>query len=446
MTKNYKLLNAVFRGMWWMEQSVADSYLPLIMAMMEGKPVMEENPDAPALPLAVTVDAALIAKTGGGATYFDSLDDAPEGSVSLTHFSGAIMKYDQLCSYGTQTLNRQMKAADAHPNISAHILIVDSGGGSVDGTKDSADTIKSLTKPVIAFVDGMAASAAYWIASASDEIILSNDTSQVGSIGTMISFVDARKRMEEMGYTFHDIRAEDSYDKNETFYQALKKDYKLMQSEVLNPLNKIFQNAVRANRPGVNEKALHGKMYFGQDAIANQLADSIGNFEYALSRANALAQDQPGAKAPQKEQTDMFNKFPKLLAAAKAETISAEQLNEINAELMAAGITGLIVAASDVLDSKDTEIASMQQSLTDAVTARATAEQALAAAQAERDQYKELADSYGAQPAVLHTNPVKVKGDSLTKDTITGQELIDSLAHNRELDSNPMFNNSQTEE
>ncbi len=80
--------------------------------------------------------------------------------------------------------------AASNPNIAAIVLQIDSPGGEVSGTQQLADVIKSVQKPVVAFVDGMMASAALWIGSAADEIIASTPQDIIGSIGTMMSFGD----------------------------------------------------------------------------------------------------------------------------------------------------------------------------------------------------------------------------------------------------------------
>ena len=59
-----------------------------------------------------------------------------------------------------------MAEADGNANIIGHILYTNTPGGSAAGVEKFAEFITGLSKPVVAFVDGMACSAGYWLASA----------------------------------------------------------------------------------------------------------------------------------------------------------------------------------------------------------------------------------------------------------------------------------------
>jgi ClpP class serine protease len=79
----------------------------------------------------------------------------------------------------------QVESDDSITNI---VFAFDSPGGSVDGMFDAIDAISSVTKPNKAVVHGLAASAAYALASASAEIEAASRASRVGSIGVVASF------------------------------------------------------------------------------------------------------------------------------------------------------------------------------------------------------------------------------------------------------------------
>lgn len=80
---------------------------------------------------------------------------------------------------------------------------VDSGGGQAHGMIDSANYMRKLADEngikIIAYVDGMSASAAYGISCIADEIVMSSD-SQVGSIGVLIQLYNDSKYLEKIGY------------------------------------------------------------------------------------------------------------------------------------------------------------------------------------------------------------------------------------------------------
>jgi signal peptide peptidase SppA len=439
----FALLRKIMSGQWLMEEQAAYGYVPILLEWMQGNLKIEEQAKASGVepaPLPVAVETS----ENGESRYFSSLEEASEGSTSITRVRGTLMKDDDWCfgDPGTASLAKMLQRADAHKNISSHILAIDSPGGTVDGTKDLADVIASLQKPVIAFVDGMAASAAYWISAAADEIIMSNDTSQVGSIGTMLAFQDFRGWYEKDGVKFHDIRADASNEKNETYYQALKGNYKPVIEQQLNPLNDIFVNAVKTFRTGVPDKALHGRMFLAKDALQYQLADSIGNFSQAVARAQALggtplanSQDS-NQKSITQEQMFAKNKFPKLTALAGQQSISEEALEAANQELEAQGITGITLMADAAMEANDQEQINLNARVMELNNELKVAKEAREKAEAERDAWKGKAEAYGSQPGAVHTQAKATADVQLEDDWET---KLANLPHNVAADNSPLI-------
>ncbi|HDK41693.1 MAG TPA: S49 family peptidase, partial [Nitrospirae bacterium] len=102
---------------------------------------------------------------------------------------------------GMQAIGENLKKALADPSVKAVLLNIDSPGGTVDGTAELAQLIYESRgeKPIVAFTDGMIASAAYWIASAADTRYISSDTTEVGSIGVIMTHVDYSQAYEKVG-------------------------------------------------------------------------------------------------------------------------------------------------------------------------------------------------------------------------------------------------------
>jgi hypothetical protein len=83
-------------------------------------------------------------------------------------------------------MSAELSALAVDPAVRHVLLVIDSPGGAITGISEFASMVEALEKPVTAYVYGNAASAAYWIASAADEIIV-GATSMVGSIGVVMS-------------------------------------------------------------------------------------------------------------------------------------------------------------------------------------------------------------------------------------------------------------------
>lgn len=236
-------------------------------------------------------------------SYFDMSDSddifgiAETGSVAIIPICGTIMKYDFCGTPGTDTLSSWLKSAIASPQIDAIVLLINSGGGSVEGTGEFADLVNSSEKNILAFCDGIIASAAYWIGAAAKEIWVSHKTVEAGSIGVAASFFDDSKAMEEMGYQDVYINADTSPDKNMDYFDAIKGDYSGIKSNSLNPLDEIFMGTIKGYRGAklklqdvtINDKVyqepLTGKMYLAETSISNGLIDGICTLEQCIEKA-----------------------------------------------------------------------------------------------------------------------------------------------------------------
>src|SRR5207302_11309430 len=95
---------------------------------------------------------------------------------------------------------QEFDAAIADPNVSAVVLDTDCPGGSAAGTPELASKIRAARgkKPIIAVANALMASAAYWIASAADEIV-ATPSADVGSVGGYQAHLDQSQALEKEG-------------------------------------------------------------------------------------------------------------------------------------------------------------------------------------------------------------------------------------------------------
>ncbi|MDO7876007.1 S49 family peptidase [Hymenobacter sp. ASUV-10] len=426
------LLSAILRGPFALQHETVLAYLPRVATMLRGEGEQGELPKPKVRSLVVVAGTdGLMAATVASRQRVKAYDDAPAGSVAIHSLKGVMMKQDQwgLCedTPGTASLTRALVAADAHENVVAHVLDIDSGGGTVDGTAEFAATIKGLTKPIVAYSDGIVASAAYWAASACQRIVLNNSTCAVGSIGVMCSITDYKPMLEELGVKFHEPRADDSDEKNEDFYQLLQGNYKPYVTNVLNPLREMFASTVKQNRPQLatkdGEKLLRGSMYFAETATASGLVDEIGPFSRAVELALELAAGDSGSDAGTSATSlttnTMFgkNKFPAVaaLAGLQGAAMTPALVSAANDELEAANITAAALISQTAFDELTAKAGRVDQA---EATVKATTD-ALAAAGAkdvaeliaQRDEARTTAEEYGNQPGELPTSSEKIKSD-----------------------------------
>lgn len=336
-----KLASAISRGTWLMEPRTAHGLVPMAVKFLNHEDISHLSA-APELPVAYA--GGEWQNTAAGTQSNNIWDALQPNSVAVIPVCGAIMKDDYCGSSGTDTLAQWIKQAGASANVSAIVLKINSGGGEVAGTGELADVIKASKKPVIAFTDGLMASAAYWIGSACVEVYASHKTVEVGSIGTMVSFMDDTAMLQKQGYREHIINADTSPDKNQDYLQAMQGQYGRIKVNILNPTNNIFMGAVMQNRAGklrltnvlVNKVAcqepLTGKVYLAEAAIANGLIDGIKTLDAVIERAIELTHDSkstPSMNAKSKKKVaanvSVLDKMMAFIAGVRAEENAAKR-------------------------------------------------------------------------------------------------------------------------
>ncbi|VDH16877.1 Protease 4 [Algoriella xinjiangensis] len=229
--------------------------------------------------------------------YFDDLDEDDDeefeiqpGSIAILPIKGAILKYSQWCGpMGTKTMGTYLDEWKKSENIVGVLCDFDSGGGQCSGTPELASKIKSFSKPIVAYTDGMICSAAYWLASACDYIIANEYCDDIGSIGTMAKGVIVDGIIEKAGGKIIEEYATASTEKNNTFRELKKGNSKPFIELDLDPINERFHKMVKTYRPQLNESVFTGISYcISSDALKQGLIDEIGTMEAAIDKIYSL--------------------------------------------------------------------------------------------------------------------------------------------------------------
>ncbi len=311
------LLQAINRP-WFIDPASAEKYAGVVENIFA-----KDASDIWHNELVKPVSKEFVSAIAPDAKHFNyNFSDAPKGSVALIDISGAVMKYDFCGAPGTQSIMGMIDQANQSPNIDAIVLRIDSPGGAVDGTSQLANTIKSSNKPVVAYVNGMMASAAMWFGSAASYRIASSTTDMIGSIGTMSSWTSYKKIRQQMGVVTHEVYATKSTNKNieSRAADAETPDYQPLINNILDPMNDQFIGAVKSNLKGVNEEVFTGAIYLADKAKEMGLINQIGSLADAVNKAVQLANKNKNIAMEQNQ------RFANVLTASGAE--SFEMLNE----------------------------------------------------------------------------------------------------------------------
>jgi signal peptide peptidase SppA len=207
-------------------------------------------------------------------------------------------------SPGTVELRRQISQAAANPAVRGIMLSIESPGGTAAGTKELADAVAGAAaqKPVMAYVEDLGASAAYYVASQANSI-WANQPALVGSIGTFMVATDSSKMAEDMGITVHVVKAGDMKGAGTPGTPVTEGQLEYYQ-QLVNAINDDFLSAVRSGRR-LNNEALaavaNGKLFLAADARAAGLIDQIGTFDRAMTELRRMADEQKPKAATLRE-------------------------------------------------------------------------------------------------------------------------------------------------
>ena len=215
------------------------------------------------------------------------------GSVAVlplfgTIFPRANMMTDVSGATSAERFGSQFADLIADPEIGAIVLDVDSPGGQVGGVDELSQKIFDARgrKPVVAVANHLMASAAYWIGTAADEIVVT-PSGEVGSIGVFAVHKDMSKALEMEGVKVSLI-SEGRYKLDGNPYEPLAEEARAGIQERVSDYYESFIQSVARNR-GVKPDAVRGgfgegRVVGARQAIELGMADRIGTLEETIGR------------------------------------------------------------------------------------------------------------------------------------------------------------------
>jgi protease-4 len=222
--------------------------------------------------------------------------------VAVIPVQGTVQKRGGYCSLGTKDLVAHLQAANRDPEISAIVLDIDSPGGQVNGTEELAQAVALSGKPVVAYIDGLGASAAYWIASQASYIFINSaSTGYAGSLGVLCMSINQSDFLAKQGLKVEILRSSRATDKARmNGVEEMDESVRASVQADLDQIGETFIAAVEQGRAGklsTKEDVFTGKVYRGSDALKYGLVDKVGALQDAVNRAAKLAQTGGGKSA-----------------------------------------------------------------------------------------------------------------------------------------------------
>ncbi|MGI4762498.1 MAG: S49 family peptidase [Janthinobacterium lividum] len=255
------------------------------------------QPQGHGLNLASGIAQVLAGRSGGASSA-----NTTGSKVAVIPIQGTVQKRGGYCSLGTKDLVAQVQAANRDPEIAAIVLDIDSPGGQVDGTEELAQAVALSGKPVVAYIDGLGASAAYWIASQASHIFINSaSTGYAGSLGVLCMSINQSAFLEKQGVKVEILRSSRAVDKARLNpVEAMDDTVRAAVQADLDQIGETFIAAVtkgRGDKLSTKEDVFTGKVYRGSDAKKHGLVDAIGSLQDAVNKAASLAQSGGGNSA-----------------------------------------------------------------------------------------------------------------------------------------------------
>lgn len=263
-----------------------------------------ENKLVDALASSAEIEKALTKEFGWSKTdknyraisYYDYALKTPADtgdSIGVVFANGAIMDGEETQgNVGGDTTAAQIRDARLDPKVKAIVLRVNSPGGSVTASeviRAELAAARAAGKPVVVSMGGMAASGGYWISTPANYIV-ANPSTLTGSIGIFGVITTVENSLDSIGVHTDGVSTSPLADVSIT--KALPPEaQQMMQLSIENGYKRFITLVAdaRHSTPEQIDKIAQGHVWTGQDAKANGLVDSLGDFDDAVAKAAELA-------------------------------------------------------------------------------------------------------------------------------------------------------------
>jgi capsid assembly protease len=236
-----------------------------------------------------------------------TIDDLGMATIAIHGTVGRRLNLVERASGGisAEILLKDVITARDNPTVKGILLHIDSPGGMVDGVKALADTLYHARdqKPILAYVEGEMASAAYWLGSAAHHV-WAEKTALVGSIGVVATHYDLSVYDEKQGikrtYIYNG-----KYKRLANDAEPLSDEGKAYLQGIVDDFYSIFVEDVERQRNGLTTDTIlkmESRIYVADKALSQGLIDGIGDYPYIYSilkkEAGIMTKDEFKAEFP----------------------------------------------------------------------------------------------------------------------------------------------------
>jgi len=199
---------------------------------------------------------------------------------------------EKMCgAIGLQDIEAQLEHAARSGDVEGVMMIIDSPGGAVTMVPEVAAKIRDFEKPIMSYVEGDCASAAYWLACS--QPIYALGSGSVGSIGVYLTIYDQSAAYEMNGIKTIQVTTGPVKGMGVPGTEITEAQIEFLRSEVVEPTANQFFKAVTEAR-GVGDDLMDGRFWDGHTAEAIGLIDAVGTFDDALNELYEMINQTTG--------------------------------------------------------------------------------------------------------------------------------------------------------
>ena len=229
---------------------------------------------------------------------FNALTPSLEGRcVAVVNLDGPIVADGTAPSLidsgtpGSNDIASSIESINQRDDVGSVLLVVNSPGGSVVGTREIYNSLKDLDKPKVAYFREVAASGAYYISTGTDYIVSDPDT-LTGSIGVVTTVTDLSGILNTLGVNITEIKSGPYKDIGSPYRNMTPEETAIMQG-IVNEIYGEFKNVVIENRgKRLNmaefDNTTDGRILTGTQALQAGLVDQVGTENDAILKAAEL--------------------------------------------------------------------------------------------------------------------------------------------------------------
>jgi protease-4 len=213
-------------------------------------------------------------------------------------------------SAGNEATAKLMKRVGDADAVKAVIVSINSPGGTTTGSEEIFRNLRALAakKPIVAFVDGTAASGAYITAIAADHIV-ARETSLVGSIGVLFQYPDVSGLLDKVGVKVESVKSS-PLKAEPSGFTPTSPEARAALAAVVGDTYAWFKGLV-AERRGMDADQLKtvsdGRVFSGRQSVPLKLVDELGSERQAvawLESARGVTKDLPVKDWKPKSESD----------------------------------------------------------------------------------------------------------------------------------------------